>query len=64
MVSALSGAWLVDERAIEPHIPVFGKSGRKDGTFSREDFGYNHEAAVYICPAGKTMTTTGTLVND
>jgi len=57
-------AWLVDERAIEPHIPVFDKSGRKDGTFSRDDFGYNHEADVYVCPAGKTMTTTGTLVND
>ena len=38
-------AWLVDERKIEPHIPVFDKSGRKDGTFSRDDFGYNHEAA-------------------
>jgi hypothetical protein len=57
-------AWLVDERGIEPHIPVFDKSGRKDGTFSRDDFGYNHEADVYVCPAGKTMTTTGTLVND
>ena len=31
-------AWLVDERKIEPHIPVFDKSGRKDGTFSRDDF--------------------------
>ena len=29
--------WLVNERAIEPHIPVFDKSGRADGTFSRED---------------------------
>jgi hypothetical protein len=30
--------WLVSERAIEPHIPVFDKSARDDGTFSREDF--------------------------
>src|ERR1700683_2139390 len=57
-------AWLVDERGIEPHIPVFDKSGRKDGTFSRDDFGYNHEADVYVCPAGKTLTTTGTLTDD
>ena len=28
-------AWLVDERGIEPHIPVFDKSQRTDGTFSR-----------------------------
>ena len=27
--------WLVDERGIEPHIPVFDKSARTDGTFSR-----------------------------
>src|SRR5215472_12129266 len=30
--------WLVDERGIEPHVTVFDKSARKDGTFSREDF--------------------------
>ena len=26
-------AWLVHERGIEPHIPVFDKSERQDGTF-------------------------------
>ncbi len=30
--------WLVEERGIEPHIPVIDKSKRADGTFSREDF--------------------------
>ena len=25
--------WLVHERGIEPHIPVFDKSQRRDGTF-------------------------------
>ena len=30
--------WLVDDRGIEPHIPVLDKSQRTDGTFSREDF--------------------------
>ena len=48
-------AWLVDERGIEPHIPVFDKSGRKDGTFSRSDFAYDHEGDVYICPGGKEL---------
>src|SRR5216684_3696130 len=56
--------WLVNERAIEPHIPVFDKSARDDGTFSREDFAYNQEADIYVCPAGKVLTSTGTLVND
>jgi len=48
-------AWLVDERGIEPHIPVFDKSERTDGTFSRDDFTYDHEGDVYVCPAGKEL---------
>jgi len=27
--------WLVDEHGIEPHVTVFDKSARKDGTFAR-----------------------------
>jgi transposase len=56
--------WLVNKRGIEPHIPVFNKSSRKDGTFSREEFDYDQETGTYICPGEKMMTTTGTLVND
>jgi hypothetical protein len=48
-------AWLVHERDIEPHIPVFDKSNRNDGTFSRADFSYDMQADVYICPAGKRL---------
>ena len=57
-------AWLVDERGIEPHIPVFDKSQRTDGTFSRDDFSYDEAADTYVCPAGKRLTSTGALVND
>ena len=56
--------WLVDEQGIEPHVTVFDKSARKDGTFSRENFSYDQTNDVYICPGGKTLTTTGTRVND
>jgi len=56
--------WLVSERGIEPHVTVFDKSARKDGTFSREDFKYDPAGDVYLCPGGKTLTTTGTRVND
>ena len=56
--------WLVDKHGIEPHVTVFDKSARKDGTFSREDFRYDHERDVYLCPGGKALTTTGTRVND
>jgi hypothetical protein len=56
--------WLVHERGIEPHIPVFDKSKRADDTFSRADFTYDHEADVYRCPGSNMLTTTGTIVND
>ena len=56
--------WLVKEKRIAPHIPVIDKSNREDGTFSRSDFRYDAERDVYHCPAGKLLTTTGTLVND
>jgi transposase len=50
--------WLI-KREIEPHIPVRDMSQRTDGTFSREDFAYAADRDVYICPDGKTLTTTG-----
>ena len=45
---------------IEPHIPVWDKSTRPDGLFSRADFTYDPERNVYICPGGKLLTTSGT----
>ena len=56
--------WLVKDMDIAPHIPVIDKSKRQDGTLSREDFTFDKERNVYTCPAGKTLTTTGKLVND
>jgi hypothetical protein len=55
--------WLVKDKDIAPHIPVIDKSKRNDGTFSREHFTFDKERNVYTCPAGKTLTTTGKLVN-
>jgi len=31
---------------------------------SRDDFTYDHERDIYLCPGGRVLTTTGTLVND
>jgi transposase len=56
--------WLVDKHGIEPHVTVFDRSARKDGTFSREDFRYDHDRDIYLCPGSKMLTTTGTRVND
>ena len=52
--------WLLYEHGIEPHVSVFDKSARTDGTFSREDFTYDHAGDVYHCTGGKVLTMTGT----
>ena len=54
--------WLVDHE-IDPHIPVWDRTQRDDGTFSRDDFTYDGERDVYICPGGKTLPTTGRVVS-
>ena len=51
--------WLVKEKRITPHIPVWDKSTREDGTFSRADFKWDGRANVYICPNKKVLRTTG-----
>ncbi|RCW82359.1 transposase [Phyllobacterium bourgognense] len=53
--SADNLAWLVKEKDIAPHIPVFDKSNRTDGTFSRSDFTWDGENDRYICPAGEEL---------
>jgi IS5 family transposase len=53
--SADNLAWLVHERGIEPHIPVFDKSARENGIFERGDFRYDHKRDLYICPGGKEL---------
>jgi len=56
--------WLVKEKRIAPHIPVWDKSQRDDGTFSRLDFVFDRKRNVYVCPAGKPMTTSGRMNAD
>jgi hypothetical protein len=56
--------WLVNEQKIAPYIPVIDKSKREDGTFSRDDFSFDKERDLYICPAGKFLTTTRKVLDD
>jgi transposase len=62
--SAANLDWLVNERKVAPYIPVIDNSQREDGTFSREDFIFDKERNVYVCPANKVLTTTGWLHTD
>jgi len=50
--------WLIGARIV-PHIPVWDKSIREDGTLSRGDFHWDRRRGVYICPNGKVLHTTG-----
>src|SRR5215216_237869 len=53
--------WLVKEKRIIPHIPVWEKSDRQDGIFSRSDFHWDRKSGAYICPNGKLLRTSGTV---
>ena len=51
--------WIVNEKKIIPHIPVIDKSKREDGSLSRQDFTFDKDRNVYVCPQGKLLRTTG-----
>ena len=53
--SAENLAFLVDEKNIEPHIPVWDKTNRKDNTFSAGEFSWNTVDDEYRCPQGKRL---------
>ena len=53
--SAENLAWLVHERGIEPHIPVFDHASRRTDSFTRSEFRFDHKRDVYICPGGKEL---------
>ena len=47
--------WLLEEKKIAPHVPVWDKSERTDGTFSRSDFIFDAVSNIYTCPGGKIL---------
>lgn len=47
--------WMVDEKQIEPHVPVWDKTQRTDDTLSSGDFQWNEAADEYRCPQGYAL---------
>jgi transposase len=47
--------WMVNDKAIEPHVPVWDKTQRKDDTLSSSDFQWNEQADEYRCPKGNAL---------
>ncbi|KVL32074.1 IS1182 family transposase [Burkholderia sp. MSMB1835] len=48
-------AWMVGEKEIAPHVPIWDKTRRNDGTFERDDFQWDEHHNEYRCPAGHAM---------
>jgi hypothetical protein len=47
--------WVVNDKAIAPHIPVWDKSQRKDNTLSISEFEWNQQETEYRCPQGQAL---------
>jgi len=47
--------WMIQEKGIKPHVPVWDKTERKDGTFSSSDFAWDEQANEYRCPQGHAL---------
>ena len=47
--------WMVQDQGIEPHVPVWEKTERNDGTFSVTDFRWDEQANEYRCPRGEPL---------
>ena len=56
--------WMVEEKGIEPHVPVWDKSARRDGSFAISDFSWHEAANEYRCPNEKPLRTTGKITTD
>jgi transposase len=48
-------SWIVDEKHIEPHIPVWERYQRTDGSLSSDVFQWDEERDEYRCPQGHAL---------
>jgi hypothetical protein len=48
-------AWMIEKKTIEPHVPLWEKGERDDGTFRRSDFVFDATSNTLTCPGGKRL---------
>jgi len=48
-------AWMVEEKNIAPHVPVWDKTQRSDDTLSSSDFQWDEQRNEYRCPEGHAL---------
>ena len=47
--------WMVEDKRIAPHVPVWDRTERKDGTLSSSEFFWDEQANQYRCPEGHAL---------
>ena len=47
--------WMVQDKGIAPHGPVWDRSERKDGTLPSSEFVWDEQANEYRCPQGHAL---------
>lgn len=47
--------WMVVDRQIAPHVPVWDKTARNDGSLSIGEFRWDSELDAYVCPEGRAL---------
>jgi transposase len=47
--------WMVEDKGIAPHVPLWDKTERKDGTLSSTQFVWNEQGNEYRCPQGHAL---------
>jgi transposase len=47
--------WMVNDKAIEPHVPVWERYQRTDGLISSDAFRWDEECDEYRCPQGHPL---------
>lgn len=47
--------WMIQDKQIEPHVPVWDKTARKDGSLSISEFQWVPERNEYVCPEGHAL---------
>jgi transposase len=52
-------AWMVNDKAIEPHVPLWDKTQRTDDTLSSGDFRWDEQRNEYRCPEAMRCAVSG-----
>jgi len=48
-------SWMVDDKQIEPHVPVWERYGRTDGSLPSDVFHWDEQRDEYRCPQGHAL---------